>query len=285
MKSNLAEQIEFAKDTIINNIVRDGNWRNEIVYLCISGSHLYGYASEDSDIDVRGCYVMPLDRALGIGHTRYSLERNTNLPGIPLLDIQAFDIKKEIELLMANNSNVFEHVFADPIATSCDHARVKSFARKVMTTRIYQPYRGIAISSFERFIKFKVEVGKSNEITRKQLFYVFRPLMAGIYALETGLIEPNLLKLCDYFDDKIISDLVVSHIREDVSGFDKLTMAKYVDMMQDYFIRIDFAAQESSKLYHDDGSVNQKDRQAFKEEIFFDANELIKSMRLKNGVD
>jgi uncharacterized protein len=285
MKSNLSEQIEFAKDTIVNNIVRDGNWRNEIVYLCLSGSHLYGYASENSDIDVRGCYIMPLDRALGIGHTRYSIERNINLAGVPLLDIQVFDIKKEVELLMANNSNVFEHVFADPIATSNDHTRLKNFARKVLTTRIYQPYRGIAISSFEKFIKSPIENGKSGEITCKQMFYVFRPLMAGIYALETGKIESNLVKLCDYFDDTIIANLVNTHIGENESGFDKLTMAKYVDMIQNYFIHIDFAAQESSKLYHDDGTADQKERQAFKEEIFFDANELIKSMRLKKGDD
>jgi predicted nucleotidyltransferase len=158
--------------------------------------------------------------------------------------------------------------------------RIRGFANKVMTTRISQPYRGIAISQFERFIKPFMVGDNYGEITRKKMFYVFRPLMAGIFALETGMIEPNLVKLCDYFDDKMVLELVDSHIREDKRGFSKSEIEKYVGKMQEYFMHIDFAAQESSQLFHDDGTADQKERHVFKEEIFFDANKLIRSMRL-----
>jgi predicted nucleotidyltransferase len=278
------ETEEIVKNNIINSVQRDGNWFNEIVYLCVSGSQLYGYAHKNSDIDVRGCYIMPLDRVIGIGHTRYVLERNIQLPSTPLIDLQVFDIKKEVELVIANNSNVYEHIFASPFKTTNEHMLLKTFATMALTTRIYYPYRGTAVSEFEKYVRALSQTGRHADIRQKHMLATFRLLMAGIFVLETGKIESNMHKLCGYFDDKEVLKLATSQlINGDRNGFKVAEIEKYVDMMENYFLHIDLAAQESTSLFRDDGTADQKQRAALKESIFFAANDLLKKTRMQNS--
>jgi hypothetical protein len=278
------ESEEILKTNIINSVQRDGNWFNEIVYLCVSGSQLYGYSHKNSDLDVRGCYVMPLDRLIGIGHTRYVLERNIKLPQFPTIDLQVFDIKKEVELVIANNSNVYENIFAPPLKTTPEHMLLKSFATLALTTRIYYPYRGTAVSEFEKYVRGYAMSGRYEDITQKHILATFRLLMAGIFVLETGKIESNMLKLCGYFDDKVVRDLSTSQmINGDRSGFKRDEIDMLIDKMENYFLHIDLSAQESQELFHDDGTADQKQRAAFKECVFFAANDLLKKVRMKNS--
>ncbi len=278
------ENDEIIKNNIVNSIQRDGNWFNEIVYLNVSGSHLYGYAHKDSDIDVRGCYIMPLDRILGIGHTKYVVERNLKLPGTPLIDVQVYDIKKEVELVINNNSGVYEHIFAPPFKTTPEHMLLKTFATMALTTRIYFPFHGWAISEFENHIKDSVDDGRCGDIRQKHILSVIRLLMAGSYVLETGKIESNAFKLADFFDDKLTRELAFAQMSKgDRNGFGKEEIDLWVDKIQKYFLRIDLAAQESTELFHDDGTADQKQRAALREGVFFAANDLLKKVRMKNA--
>ena len=57
---------------------------------------------------------------------------------------------------------------------------------------IYNSYRGMALFNYKKFIL----QGKRSP---KKYLYVYRGLMAGIYALQTGTIQPNLEELNKYF--------------------------------------------------------------------------------------
>jgi predicted nucleotidyltransferase len=278
------ENDEIIKNNIANSIQRDGNWFNEITHLNVSGSHLYGYAHKDSDIDVRGGYIMPLDRIMGIGHTKYVVERNLKLPGTPLIDIQVFDIKKEVELVISNNSGVYENIFAPQFKTTPEHTLLKSFATLALTTRIYFPFRGWAVSEFDKHIVGERREGKYGDIHQKHILSVIRLLMAGSHVLETGKIESNAFKLADFFDDKLTRGLIYSQMVDgDRTGFKKEEIEMWVDKIQNYFLRIDLAAQESTELFHDDGTADQKQRAALKQGVFFAANDLLKNVRMKNS--
>ena len=43
-----------------------------LVFATISGAHLYGFPSPDSDFDLRGCHVLPVRDVVGldVGETR-----------------------------------------------------------------------------------------------------------------------------------------------------------------------------------------------------------------------
>ena len=38
----------------------------EPVFATISGAHLYGFASPDSDVDLRGAFMLPASKLLGL---------------------------------------------------------------------------------------------------------------------------------------------------------------------------------------------------------------------------
>ena len=46
-----------------------------LIFATISGAHLYGFPSPDSDIDLRGCHLLPLRAVVGLGQLHAGLTR------------------------------------------------------------------------------------------------------------------------------------------------------------------------------------------------------------------
>ena len=77
-----------------------------ILYACESGSRAWGFASPDSDYDVRFIYVRPRDWYLSIDleHRRDVIER----PIEGVLDINGWDLRKALQLMRKSNPPLFE---------------------------------------------------------------------------------------------------------------------------------------------------------------------------------
>lgn len=75
-----------------------------------SGSRAWGFASPDSDYDVRFIYVRPRDEYLRLDPPRDVIE----LPINDLLDINGWDLYKTLQLLHKSNPTLFEW-FSSPI--------------------------------------------------------------------------------------------------------------------------------------------------------------------------
>lgn len=73
---------------------------NSIIFECISGSRAYGLATETSDIDIRGVYILPLEQF-------YSLEYQ-DLINDERNNVIYYELKKFLELLAKNNPNMLE---------------------------------------------------------------------------------------------------------------------------------------------------------------------------------
>lgn len=75
----------------------------DIPYFLISGSHLYGTANENSDIDFRGVFFSKLNDRLG-----FSYKDDIDFGE----DGKLYEIKKFMKLLADNNPNILEWTFA-----------------------------------------------------------------------------------------------------------------------------------------------------------------------------
>ena len=75
-----------------------------ILYACESGSRGRGFASKDSDYDVRFIYCHPRDGYLTIGEPRDVIE----LPINDLLDINGWDLRKALQLMRKSNPTLLE---------------------------------------------------------------------------------------------------------------------------------------------------------------------------------
>ena len=76
----------------------------KIIHCIESGSRAWGFASPDSDYDVRFIYVRPLDHHLRLEKTRDVIEWQLD----DTLDINGWDLQKALRLLHSSNPTLFE---------------------------------------------------------------------------------------------------------------------------------------------------------------------------------
>jgi hypothetical protein len=55
-----------------------GRYRYPLVFATISGAHLYGFASSDSDYDLRGFHVLALREVVGLERGEETIDRRAN---------------------------------------------------------------------------------------------------------------------------------------------------------------------------------------------------------------
>ena len=148
-----------------------------------SGSRAWGFASPDSDYDVRFIYVRPKEDYLRLEKTRDVIE----LPIEGELDINGWDLDKTLRLLRASNPTLFEW-FSSPIVY-----RETAFAQEFRSImqRYFSSKRGLshyfsmASSNYREYLK-------GDTVKAKKYFYVLRPVLACRWILDKGTPPPML---------------------------------------------------------------------------------------------
>ena len=80
--------------------IQDLKDKKLIIFECVTGSQLYNLSTPTSDVDIKGCYILPLDNILGNKIVdQVSDEKN---------DKNYYDIQKFIFLLKNGNPNMLE---------------------------------------------------------------------------------------------------------------------------------------------------------------------------------
>src|SRR5215470_3872997 len=100
-----------------------------LLFATISGAHLYGFPSPDSDFDLRGTHVLPLDAVLGLEVRHETVESSRVIEGLEM-DIVSHDIRKFFSLLLKKNGYVLEQLFSPLVVhTTPEHAELKDICR------------------------------------------------------------------------------------------------------------------------------------------------------------
>jgi hypothetical protein len=101
---------------------------------------------------------------------------------------------------------VLEQLLSPLIVETTDwHAELNALAPGLMTRRLYYHYRGF----FANQEKIYNNIGSKKV---KGLLYQYRVALTGIYALTTGEIEANVLRLNEYFHLSGIDELVAMKV-------------------------------------------------------------------------
>lgn len=190
-----------------------------LLFATISGAHLYGFPSPDSDFDLRGAHVLPLDKVVGLDLHDETVEDSRVIEGLEM-DIVSHDIRKFFGLLLKKNGYVLEQLFSPLIVqTTPEHAELKALAggnngrTGVITKHHSHHYFGFAETQWKLF-------DKERPRRVKPLLYVYRVLLTGIHLMRTGKIEANLVTLNKEFRLSYIPDLVARKL----SGPEKSTL-------------------------------------------------------------
>ncbi|MDX1988833.1 MAG: nucleotidyltransferase domain-containing protein [Candidatus Obscuribacter sp.] len=172
-----------------------------LLFATVSGAHLYGFPSPDSDWDLRGVHILPVEKVIGLEQLEETIEVAEMRQEIEL-DLVTHDIKKFFLLLLKRNGYVLEQLFSPLIVQGGpEHDELKFIARDCITRHHSHHYLGFAETQWKLFLK--------EEPPRvKPLLYLFRVLLTGIYFMRTGIIEANLVTLNLEFKLPYIPELV-----------------------------------------------------------------------------
>jgi predicted nucleotidyltransferase len=159
-----------------------------LVFATISGAHLYGFPSPDSDYDLRGVHLLPLADVVGLKIGRETVEKSGIHDGVEI-DLVTHDARKFFGLLLKKNGYVLEQVFSPLIVhTTLEHVELKAIAGNCITRHHAHHYLGFAETQWKLF-------AKESPPRVKPLLYVYRVLLTGIHLMQTGVIEANLVAL------------------------------------------------------------------------------------------
>jgi uncharacterized protein len=172
-----------------------------LLFVTISGAHLYGFPSPDSDYDVRGSHVLPVRDVVGLDPGRETVEVSEVREGLEI-DLVTHDVKKFFGLLLKKNGYVLEQLYSPLVVkTSPEHEELKEIARGCITRHHSHHYFGFAETQWKLF-------QKENPRRVKPLLYVFRVLLTGIHLMRTGHVEANLRLLNEEFNLEYLPELI-----------------------------------------------------------------------------
>lgn len=155
----------------------------KIIHAVESGSRAWGFASKDSDFDVRFIYVRPLEYYLQLQKTNDVLNCELN----DVFDINGWDIQKVLRLAYKSNPTIFEWSLS-PIVykTSPQFEIIKDTIFKYFSCKsgLYH-YLNTAKSNYREYLK-------GDQVRLKKYFYVIRPLLACRWILDRQTPPPML---------------------------------------------------------------------------------------------
>lgn len=172
-----------------------------LLFATISGAHLYGFPSPDSDFDLRGIHLLPLDELVGLKRGPATVEKSGIVEGLEI-DLVTHEAEKFFGLMLKKNGYVLEQLLSPlVVSTTPWHAELREIASRCITRFHAHHYLGFASTQWHLFQK--------EEPPRvKPLLYVYRVLLTGIHLMRAGKIEANLLVLNDEMKLPYINELV-----------------------------------------------------------------------------
>lgn len=172
-----------------------------LLFATISGAHLYGFPSPDSDYDLRGVHILPVREVIGLEAGRETIEVSEVRDGLEI-DLVTHDVKKFFGLLLKKNGYVMEQLFSPLVLrTSPEHEELKAIAQNCLTRHHSHHYFGFAETQWKLF-------DKERPRRVKPLLYVYRVLLTGIHLMRSGEIQANLVTLNEEFKLPYIADLI-----------------------------------------------------------------------------
>lgn len=199
-------------DERLKNEIR--NHPYPLLFATVSGAHLYGFPSPDSDYDLRGAHILPVREVVGLFDARETVEVSAMREDNFELDLVTHDIKKFFGLMLKKNGYVLEQLLSPLIVHAMpEHEELKEIAKTCITKHHSHHYFGFAETQWKLF-------DKERPRRVKPLLYTFRVLLTGIHLMRTGEVEANLVRLNEEFNLLYIPEL----IERKVSDVEKATL-------------------------------------------------------------
>jgi predicted nucleotidyltransferase len=154
-----------------------------LLFATVSGAHLYGFASIDSDLDLRAAHLLPAAEVVGLRTGPATLQHTGERDGVEL-DVVSHDLLKFATLLTGRNGYVLEQLLSPlVVVTTAVHAELKALVPGLLTRHHAHHYLGFAAGQ-EKLYRTSGQL--------KPALYTMRVLLTGTHLMRTGHLETDL---------------------------------------------------------------------------------------------
>jgi predicted nucleotidyltransferase len=172
-----------------------------LLFTTVSGAHLYGFPSADSDFDLRGVHLARPDELLGLRGVKETITHEGVREGREI-DLVTHEARKFFRLMLNRNGYVLEQLHSPLIVrTSSEHEELVALGRRCVTRGHVHHYLGFARNQWGLF-------SKEDPPRAKPLLYVYRVLLTGIHLMRTGEVNANLTDLNAIYRLPFIDELI-----------------------------------------------------------------------------
>ncbi|XVU30260.1 nucleotidyltransferase domain-containing protein [Actinoplanes sp. CA-054009] len=170
---------------------------HEVIFATVSGAHLYGFASIDSDLDLRAGHLLTAAEVVGLHTGPETVQSGGYRDGVEL-DVVSHDLLKFARLLNSRNGYVLEQLLSPLVVTTSPlHISLKELAPKFITSNHAHHYLGFAATQERLF-------DKTGDL--KPALYLLRVLLTGRHLMRTGELKTDLNVLGNELD--YVRDLI-----------------------------------------------------------------------------
>ncbi|SFI48995.1 nucleotidyltransferase domain-containing protein [Halpernia frigidisoli] len=185
------------KTKIIDKLESLEKEKNIKILLAIeSGSRSWGFASPDSDYDIRFIYKNPTDWYLSPWEKKDTLEFMTEDD----LDGSGWDLKKVFQLLLKSNVPLLEHLYSYIFYVKNDKFLE---LMKPLAKNAFSPIS--VVFHYLSMSKKYLESCNKNEVKLKDYFYCLRTTLACKWVIEKDSFPPvNFHEMLDLLQNEIL---------------------------------------------------------------------------------
>jgi len=170
------------------------------LFATVSGAHLYGFPSPDSDVDLRGAFVLPVPDLLRLQEPQETITITQSCAGAEVNWV-AHDLRTFARLMTRHNGYVLEQLYSPLVVHGGPWLEeLRAIGQGCVTRHLYHHYLG--------FAKAQRKLLTKPAPTVKELLYAYRVLLTGIHVLRTGEVETNLRVLTQHHPQPGIAELI-----------------------------------------------------------------------------
>lgn len=198
----------------------------KILYACESGSRAWGFASPDSDFDVRFIYTRSANDYLSISDGPDTV----GLPVDEVLDINGWDIKKALKLFLKSNGPLCEWL-QSPIV----YLEHPTFAYEMrMLIPHYFSLRSVANHYLSMAHNTMRDDLQGEQIKIKRYFYALRPALACLWIIERQTVPPmEFVQLRALITDPELQHCI-DNLMEQKLAADEKAMVKPIALLNEW---------------------------------------------------
>jgi predicted nucleotidyltransferase len=170
------------------------------LFASLSGAHLYGFESPDSDVDLRGAFVLPLKQVIGMHEPHETVTKTFEEQGLEI-DLVCHDILKYCKLLNKNSGEILEQLYSELVVWPSPRLNeLQNLFRPHIGKEFYYHYRG--------FLLNQLRLIEKPESTVKETLYGYRVALTGIHLLRSGEVCAHLPSLLESYPEPEVAELI-----------------------------------------------------------------------------